>query len=40
MTVRRNFIFQSNAFNTSEQRDYFINECCFGDDLARSLIER
>lgn len=40
MTVRRNFIFQSTAFNTSEPQDYFINECCFGDDLARWLIER
>jgi hypothetical protein len=40
MTIRRNFIFQSSAFNTSETKDYFINECCFGDDLARWLIER
>lgn len=40
MTVRRNFIFQSTAFNTTEPKDYFINECCYGDDLARWLIER
>lgn len=40
MTLRRNFIFQSTAFNTSEPKNYFINECCFGDDLARWLIER
>jgi hypothetical protein len=38
MTIRRNCIFQSQAFNTSEPKDYFINECCFGDDLARWLI--
>jgi hypothetical protein len=24
--------FKSDAFNTSEGRDYFINDCCFGDD--------
>jgi len=40
MTVRRNVIFQSTAFNTSEQKDYFINDCCFGDDLAHWLMER
>jgi hypothetical protein len=40
MTVRRYLIFQSEAFNTSERKDYFINDCCFGDDLARWLIER
>jgi len=40
MTIRRNFIFQSATFNTSEPKDYFINECCFGDDLARWFIER
>jgi hypothetical protein len=40
MTLRRNFMFQSAAFNTSQRRDYFINPYCFGDDLARWLIER
>ena len=40
MTVLRNVIFRSDAFNTSEAKDYFINECCFGDDLARWLIEQ
>jgi hypothetical protein len=40
MTIRRNVIFQSTAFNTTESKDYFINECCFGDDLARWLIEQ
>src|SRR4030095_13214248 len=32
--------FQSASFNTTEARDYFINPCCFGDDLARWLIGR
>ena len=40
MTVRRNVIFQSTAFNTSEPKDYFINDCCYGDDLARWLMEQ
>ena len=30
--------FHSTAFNTTEPKDYFINECCFGDDLAKWLI--
>ena len=32
--------FQSSAFNTKDSRDYFINPCCFGDDLAKWLIQR
>jgi hypothetical protein len=32
--------FHSPAFNTSTRRDYFINDCCYGDDLAGALIER
>ena len=40
MSVLRNVVFRSDAFNTSETKDYFINECCFGDDLARWLIEQ
>jgi hypothetical protein len=38
MKVRRNVIFKSSAFNTSERKPYFINDCCYGDDLARSVI--
>ena len=30
--------FRSQAFNTTVERDYFINPCCFGDDVARWLI--
>ena len=32
--------FRSSAFNTSEVKPYFINPCCFGDDLARCMIAR
>ncbi|MGI8604854.1 MAG: hypothetical protein ACR2OZ_17935 [Verrucomicrobiales bacterium] len=32
--------FESDAFNASESKDYFINECCFGDDVARWLIAK
>jgi hypothetical protein len=32
--------FRSSSFNTSEVRPYFVNDCCFGDDLARWLIGR
>lgn len=30
--------FRSAAFNTSERRTYFINDGCYGDDLARWLM--
>ncbi len=39
MSITRNCMFRSTAFNTSERRDYFLNDCCFGDDLARWLIQ-
>ena len=38
--VRTVVTFRSSAFNTTESKDYFINECCFGDDAARWIIER
>ena len=38
--VRREVTFRSSAFNTTEHRDYFINEGCFGDDLAKWLMTR
>src|SRR5690348_10610301 len=31
--------FESTAFNMAEPKEYFINPCCFGDDLAKSLID-
>ena len=30
--------FGSAAFNMAEPKDYFINPCCFGDDVANWLI--
>ncbi|MCB9784337.1 MAG: hypothetical protein H6751_15345 [Candidatus Omnitrophica bacterium] len=27
-------------FNTTEVKEYFINPCCFGDDVARWLVGR
>ncbi len=36
--VRTVATFRSAAFNTSETKGYFINESCFGDDLARWLL--
>jgi len=32
--------FQSTSFNTSQHKDYFINPGCYGDDVARWLIEK
>src|SRR5437588_675097 len=32
--------FKSSAFNMSEPRDYFINPCCFGDDVAIWLTKQ
>jgi hypothetical protein len=32
--------FTSAVFNSTEQKPYFINPCCFGDDVARWLIEQ
>jgi len=31
--------FESTAFNMTEPKEYFINPCCFGDDVARWLID-
>jgi hypothetical protein len=32
--------FTSSGFNTTEPKQYFINPCCYGDDLAKWLIEQ
>jgi hypothetical protein len=37
--MKTGVFFHSTAFNCTEPRDYFINECCFGDDVARWLIQ-
>jgi hypothetical protein len=39
-TVKSAVTFKSSAFNMSEPREYFINPCCFGDDVARWLMEQ
>ena len=38
--TRYDLIFSSDRFNLSEPKDYFINDCCYGDDVARWLGER
>jgi len=38
--MRTHVRFRSNTFNITEPREYFINECCFGDDLCRWLISQ
>jgi hypothetical protein len=32
--------FVTALFNTTEVKDYFINDCCFGDDCAQWLIDK
>ena len=36
--IRTVVTFESAAFNMAEPKDYFINSCCFGDDVANWLI--
>lgn len=38
-TAKTYVTFKSSAFNTTEPREYFINPICFGDDLAKWLIQ-
>ncbi|MGH9800366.1 MAG: hypothetical protein ACRD82_08385 [Blastocatellia bacterium] len=37
---RTHVTFVTKLFNTTEEKDYFINPTCFGDDLAEWLIKR
>ena len=39
-SLRTLVMFRSSAFNTSERKPYFINDDCFGDDVARWMISR
>lgn len=32
--------FKSDLFNLAEAQEYFINPCCFGDDLAKWLAQK
>ena len=36
--IRTVVTFESTAFNMAEPKYYFINPCCFGDDVAKWLI--
>jgi hypothetical protein len=38
--IRTVVTFESSLFNTSDPKDYFINPCCFGDDVAIWLAEQ
>jgi hypothetical protein len=38
LRVRPVVTFRSAAFNVTEKHTYFINDCCFGDDVAKWLI--
>ena len=38
--ARYDVIFSTDRFNLSVPREYFINDCCFGDDVAQWLVER
>jgi hypothetical protein len=37
---RYDLIFSSDRFNLSEPQDYFINDCCYGDDVAKWLADQ
>jgi hypothetical protein len=36
--IRTVVTFESTAFNMAEPKEYFINPCCFGDDVANWVI--
>ena len=38
--MRTEATFRASPFNTSEVKAYFINPCCFGDDLAKWMMAR
>ena len=38
--MEHRFHFTASRFNATEVRSYFINECCFGDDVIAWLRER
>jgi hypothetical protein len=37
--IRTVVTFNSSAFNTTQPKSYFINDCCFGDD-ERQMADR
>jgi hypothetical protein len=38
--IRTIVTFESSAFNTTDPKGYFINPCCFGDDVAKWLARQ
>ncbi|HEY2786209.1 MAG TPA: hypothetical protein VGJ05_14680 [Fimbriiglobus sp.] len=34
MNSRHDILFEAAGFNATEPREYFLNDCCFGDDVA------
>jgi hypothetical protein len=38
--MRTMVTFQSDMFNKTEERDYFVNPDCFGDDVCRFIISK
>jgi|RhiMethySRZTD1v2_1073278.scaffolds.fasta_scaffold02360_10 hypothetical protein len=40
LSLKTEVHFRSAAFNCSESKDYFINDSCFGDDVAWWLIQQ
>ncbi len=40
MSAHVEITFESERFNITQVKDYFINECCFGDDVAAFLHEK
>jgi len=36
--IRTVVTFESTAFNMADPKEYFINPCCFGDDVAKWVI--
>jgi hypothetical protein len=37
---RSDLLFITDRFNLSRSREYFINDCCYGDDVARWFVEQ
>ena len=37
MANRYDLLFETDRFNLSQPKEYFINDCCYGDDLAAWL---
>ena len=38
--IRNRVMFVTTLFNATEVRDYFINDCCFGEDCSEWLIDK